>query len=164
MISAFKYQINQPLEDKLCEIYNSLGFDTQYRITVYTYTRGRFFSIGRYSKNTNFRKFGRIAIKDESEILFQAWEKGEMSSAIEIDTRRKMPSKRIVIKFLYEKNNNDSLKQKNKIGVVVFETTLKKSKKLNDGKLKKAVQIINDFLNEKMGIKQDLNIAIKEGL
>jgi hypothetical protein len=162
LISAFKYQISQPLEDKLFEIYESLRLDNQYRITVYTYTKGRFFSIARYAKNQHYKKFGRIAIGDRNELLFKAWEDGELNEAVSPDSNRKMPSCKIAIKYLYEKN--DINPQKDKIGVIVFETTNHRDSKLNNGKLKETVKIINDFMNESWNIKQDLNFAISEGV
>lgn len=162
LISSFKYQISQPLEDKLFEVYEELQFDNHYRITVYTYTAERFFSIGRYSKNTHYKKFGRIAIQDKSELLFKAWLEGELNEKIAVDSRRKMPSKKIVIKYLFEKN--ETTPQKDKFGVVVFETTKVNSKRLNNAKLNEAVKSINDFLNDNMAIKQDLNFAMEEGV
>jgi hypothetical protein len=36
--------------------------------------------------------------------------------------------------------------------------------KLNNGQLDKAVNKINLFLNDKMGIRQDLKFAIEEGV
>ena len=160
LISSFKYQISQPLEDKLYEVYNDLKFDNHYRITVYTYTKDRFFSIGRYSKNTHYKAFGRIAIKDKNELLFQAWHNGELNQKISPDKKRKMPSEKIAIKYLYEKN--ETTPHKDKFGVVVFETTQKNTKKLNNSQLNKAVKKINIFLNDSMGIRQDLNFAMKE--
>ena len=162
LISSFKYQISQPLEDKLYEVYNELKFDNHYRITVYTYTKDRFFSIGRYSKNTHYKSFGRIAIKDKNELLFQAWHNGELNKKISPDKRRKMPSEKIAIKYLYEKN--ELTPNKDKFGVVVFESTQKNTVKLNNGQLDKAVNKINLFLNDKMGIRQDLKFAIEEGV
>lgn len=162
LISSFKYQISQPLEDKLFEIYNELKFDNHYRITVYTYTKDRFFSIGRYSKNTHYKSFGRIAIKDKNELLFQAWHNGELNKKISPDRRRKMPSEKIVIKYLYEKN--ELTPNKDKFGVVVFESTIQNTKKFNNVQLDKAVDTINVFLNYNMGIRQDLNFAMEEGV
>jgi hypothetical protein len=162
LISSFKYQISQPLEDKLYEIYKDLKFDNHYRITVYTYTKDRFFSIGRYSNNTHYKAFGRIAIKDKSEVLFKAWYNGELNEKVSPQSSRKMPSERIAIKYLYEKNDNTP--DKDKFGVVVFETTQKNTKKLNNGNLDLAVKKINEFLNDKMGIKQDLKFAMEESV
>lgn len=162
LISSFKYQISQPLEDKLYEVYNELKFDNHYRITVYTYTKDRFFSIGRYSKNTHYKSFGRIAIKDKNELLFQAWHNGELNKTISPDKRRKMPSEKIAIKYLYERN--ELTPNKDKFGVVVFESTQKNTKKLNNSQLDNAVKTINIFLNDKMGIRQDLNFAIEQGV
>jgi uncharacterized FlaG/YvyC family protein len=162
LISSFKYQISKPLEDQLCAIYNDLNFNNHYRITVYTYTKGVFFSIGRYSKNTDYNNFGRIAIKNKNELLFTAWHNGEVNQEVSPDKQRKMPSQKIVIKYLYEKN--DRLPKKDKFGVVVFETTKKNTKHFNNGKLNEAAHQINSFINESIGIRQDLNFAIDEGV
>ena len=162
LISNFKYQISKPLEDKLYEVFNELTFDNKYRITVYTHTADRFFSIGRYSHNTSYKKFGRIAIKDKNEVIFQAWNDGEVSKKIKVDKERNMPSEKISIKYLYERNEKNP--NKDKFGVVVFETTQKNTNKLNNAKLDKAVKKINDFLNNTMDIKQDLSFAIEEGV
>lgn len=162
LISSFKYQISQPLEDKLYEVYNALKFDNHYRITVYTYTKDRFFSIGRYSKNSLYKQFGRIAIKNKNELIFRAWYNGELKETIKVDKSRKMPSEKIVIRYLYE--NNTQNPDKDKFGVVVFETTQKNTKKFNVEDLNKAVKSINIFLNESMGLRQDLNFAIAEEL
>ena len=72
LISNFKYQISKPLEDELCKVFKELKLDSQYRITVYTHTSDIFFSIGRYSENPSFKKFGRIAISDKNELIFRA--------------------------------------------------------------------------------------------
>ncbi|MGQ4002897.1 hypothetical protein QIW31_07635 [Francisellaceae bacterium CB299] len=162
LIGSFKYQISEPLENKLCEVYKKLGFDNKYRITVYTHTTDRFFSIGRYSKNENFRKFGRIAIRDKNELLFKAWNNGELLENISPDSRRKMPSKKIAINYLYEKNEQHP--DKNKFGVVVFETTNGRDSKLKDDNLQEHVQTINEFFHNSWNIKQDLSFATSEGL
>lgn len=73
-----------------------------------------------------------------------------------------MPSEKIAIKYLYEKN--ELTPNKDKFGVVVFESTQKNTVKLNNGQLDKAVNKINLFLNDKMGIRQDLKFAIEEGV
>jgi len=162
LISSFKYQISQPLEDKLYEIYNELNFDNRYRITVYTYTKKQFFSIGRYSANTHYKEFGRISIKNENEVLFDAWHNGELNKKVNPNSERKMPSEKIAIKYLYEKNEHSP--KKDKFGVVVFETTNSNTKKLNNGKLDSTVKNLNEFLNDNMGIRQDLNFAMQEDL
>lgn len=162
LISNFKYQISQPLEDKLYQLSNELTFDNKYRITVYTHTTDRFFSIGRYSQNTSYKKFGRIAIKDKDELISKAWHDGELIETIKPDNTRNMKSEKIAIKYLYEKNEYNP--KKDKFGVVVFETTHKTTKKFNSGKLDEAVKSINDFLNNTMDIRQDLNFAMKEGV
>jgi len=162
LISNFKYQISQPLEDKLYKLSKELTFDNKCRITVYTHTTDRFFSIGRYSQNTSYKKFGRIAIKDKDELIFRAWNNGELIEVIKPDKARNMKSEKIAIKYLYEKNEHHP--NKDKFGVVVFETTQKNTKKFNSAKLDVAVKSINDFLNNTMDIRQDLNFAMKEGL
>lgn len=162
LISAFKYQISQPLEDKLYEVFKNLKLNHQHRITVYTYTKGTFISIARYSENATYKSFGRISINDKSELLFKAWETKELNEIVAPDPKRKMPSKKIVIKYLYEKN--DTSPKKDKIGVIVFETINDKDSKFNNGKLNTAVDSINEFMNESWNVKQDLNFAIREGV
>ena len=73
-----------------------------------------------------------------------------------------MPSEKIAIKYLYERN--ELTPNKDKFGVVVFESTQKNTKKLNNSQLDNAVKTINIFLNDKMGIRQDLNFAIEQGV
>ena len=97
LISEFKYQISKPLEDKLYEIFRDLKFDGQYRITVYTHTAGRFFSIGRYSENPNYKKFGRIAIRDKNELIFKAWENEELTETVHPNQKLNMRSVKISI-------------------------------------------------------------------
>lgn len=162
LISSFKYQISEPLENKLFEVSKKLKFDNNYRITVYTYTKNRFFSIGRYSHNEEYRKFGRIAIRDQNELLFKAWQNGNLTQTLKPDVRRKMKSQKISIHYLYEKN--DELPEKNKFGVVVFETTNKKDKKFNNGNLDSCIKEISEFFHSSWNIRQDLNFAMQEGL
>lgn len=161
LISNFKYQISQPLEDVLCKAFRELKLNSQYRITVYTYTADRFFSIGRYSENSNFKKFGRIAIKDKNELIFKAWEYGELTEKIEPDKRLTMQSVKISIKFLYEKNEENP--KKDKFGIVVFETTKNKENRIDLVKLDKATETIQKYFDINWNIKQDLNFAIQEG-
>lgn len=162
LISSFKYQISEPLENKLFEVSKELKLDNNYRITVYTYTKNRFFSIGRYSHNEEYRKFGRIAIRDKNELLFKAWQSGNLTQTLKPDMRRKMKSQKISIHYLYEKN--DELPEKNKFGVVVFETTNRKDKKFNNGNLDNSIKEINNFFHNNWNIRQDLNFAMQEGL
>ncbi len=161
LIKRFKYQICGHLEDVL---FNSLKLfqlhtNAKYRVTVYTYTKGRFFSIGRFSQSPSYKEFGRIAIRDRNELLFQAWNNGELVKDLTPDPKRNMPSKKIAIKYLYV----DS-KLKDKFGVIVFETTNEHDSKLKNGNLEKMTLNINQYFFEKMNIRQDLNFAISEGL
>lgn len=162
LISNFKYQISKPLEDKLFEIFRDLRLDSHYRITVYTYTSGRFFSIGRYSENPNYKKFGRIAIRDTDEIIFKAWSGGELTEIIQADNRRNMKSVKISIRYLYEKNENSP--KKDRFGIIVFETTKRSESKINNGNLNNSVEKIQEFFNITWHIKQNLNFAIEEEL
>ena len=162
LISNFKYQISKPLEDKLFEVFQELKLDHRYRITVYTHTADRFFSIARYSNNESYKKFGRIAIKDKNEVIFEAWNNREFAKKVKVDVARNMPTEKISIKYLYVKNEDNP--NKDKFGVVVFETTQGNTKKLNSAKLDIEVKKINDFLNNTMDIKQDLRFAIEEGV
>lgn len=161
LIKRFKYQICGHLEDVL---FNSLKLfqlqtNVKYRVTVYTYTKGRFFSIGRFSQSPSYKEFGRIAIRDRNELLFEAWNNGELVKDLNPDPRRNMPSKKIAIKYLYVDD-----KLKDKFGVVVFETTNGHDSKLKNGNLEKMTLSINQYFFEKMNIRQDLNFAMSEGL
>lgn len=162
LISEFKYQISKPLEDKLYEIFRDLKFDGQYRITVYTHTAGRFFSIGRYSENPNYKKFGRIAIRDKNELIFKAWENGELTDTVQPNQKLNMRSVKISIKYLYEKN--ETTPRKDRFGIIVFETTKNKENKIKNGHLDSAVEKVQNFFNEQWHIKQNLNFAMQEGL
>ncbi|BDB67475.1 hypothetical protein Hc94105_1698 [Helicobacter cinaedi] len=166
MICAFKQQISGDLEDKLYDVYKTLGFGNTHRITVYTYTNNVFFSIGRYSANPSFSKFGRIKISDEKEMLFQMWKSGEEKvKTIGQDVERNMKSKKIGIFFLYAKNDNKP--NKDKFGVIVFESINKKDKILCDSnidKLREVTEEVNSYFYERWNIRQDLDIAIKEDL
>jgi hypothetical protein len=162
LISEFKYQISKPLEDKLYEIFRDLKFDGQYRITVYTHTAGRFFSIGRYSENPNYKKFGRIAIRDKNELIFKAWENEELTETVHPNQKLNMRSVKISIKYLYEKN--DTTPKKDRFGIIVFETTKNKENKIKNGNLDNAVEKVQNFFNEQWHIKQNLNFAMQEGL
>ncbi|MDA3078132.1 hypothetical protein OFO07_04225 [Campylobacter sp. JMF_06 NA1] len=162
LISDFKYQISQPLEDELCKIFRLLKLDTNYRITVYTYTSEIFFSIARYAENPNLKKFGRIAISNKEEMIFQAWNSGEMTKKISSDNKRNMKSVKISIKYLYEKN--DSNPKKDRFGIIVFETTKNKENKIDLENLDKVTQQIQDFFDNNWNIKQNLTTAYKEGL
>ena len=76
-----------------------------------------------------------------------------------------MQTKKIAILFLYAKN--DSLSNKDKFGVVVFESTNKKDEILcnaSKNKLQKAAKNINEYFHKTWNIRQDLNIAIREEL
>ncbi|WP_141089247.1 hypothetical protein, partial [Campylobacter concisus] len=128
LISNFKYQISKPLEDELCKVFKELKLDSQYRITVYTHTSDIFFSIGRYSENPSFKKFGRIAISDKNELIFRAWEQqGELIEKVKPNKTLMMKSVKIAVKFLYEKNEESP--KKDRFGIVVFETTKNKDNK-----------------------------------
>lgn len=162
LISSFKYQISKPLEDKLHDIYGKLNFNSNHRITVYTYTKGCFFSIARYSSNQNYTGFGRIAIASEEEFIFKVWNGENKCETLPGYEERKMPTKKICAHFLYEKNEDHP--EKDKIGLVVFESTLKINKQFNNGKFTEHVKDINSFINEHMEIKQDLNFAMQEDL
>lgn len=162
LISEFKYQISKPLEDKLYEIFRDLKFDGHYRITVYTHTSGRFFSIGRYSENPNYKKFGRIAIRDKNELIFRAWENGELTETVQPNQKLNMKSVKISIKYLYEKN--EVAPKKDRFGIVVFETTKNKENKIKNGNLDNAVEKIQKFFDEQWHIKQNLNFAMQEDL
>lgn len=166
LISAFKQQICAELENELCKTFRNLKLNHQHRITVYTYTKGVFFSIGRYSENTSLSKFGRIAIDNKEEILFKIWNNGEDEiRTMNPSKERNMKTKKIAIFFLYEKNDN--LSNKDRFGVVVFESTNKKDKILSDSKkneLQEAAKNINEYFYKSWNIKQDLNIAIREEL
>ncbi|MBF0898090.1 MAG: hypothetical protein HXK58_07370 [Campylobacter concisus] len=129
LISNFKYQISKPLEDELCKVFKELKLDSQYRITVYTHTSDIFFSIGRYSENPSFKKFGRIAISDKNELIFRAWEQqGELIEKVKPNKTLIMKSVKIAVKFLYEKNEESP--KKDRFGIVVFETTKNKDNKI----------------------------------
>lgn len=162
LISDFKYQISQPLEDELCKIFRLLKLDTNYRITIYTYTSEIFFSIGRYAENPNFKKFGRIAISNKEEIIFKAWNNGEMTEKLSSDNKRNMKSVKISIKYLYERNDNNP--KKDRFGIIVFETTKNKDNKIDLRNLNEATQQIQDFFDNNWNIKQNLTTAYKEGL
>lgn len=162
LISEFKYQISKPLEDKLFQVFRDLKFDGHYRITVYTYTAGRFFSIGRYSENPNYKKFGRIAIRDKNELIFKAWRNGEITDTVTPCEKLNMKSVKISIKYLYEKN--DITPKKDRFGIIVFETTNAKDRKIKNGDLDSAVETIQKFFDEQWHIKQNLAFAIEEGL
>lgn len=162
LISTFKYQISKPLEDKLHEIYQKLSFNSNHRITVYTYTKGCFFSIARYSSNQNYSSFGRIAIKSKDEFIFKVWNGENKCENLYVCSDRKMPTKKACAHFLYEKN--DTHPEKDRIGLVVFESIKSSDNKFNNGKFLEYVKEINSFINKHMEIKQDLNFAIQEGL
>jgi hypothetical protein len=162
LISSFKYQISKPLEDKLHDIYKKLNFNSNHRITIYTYTKGCFFSIARYSSNQNYTSFGRIAITSEDEFIFKVWNGENNCASLSDSKERKMPTKKICAHFLYEKNEVHP--EKDKIGLVVFESTLKAPKQFNNGKFSEHVKDINSFINEHMEIKQDLKFAMQEDL
>ena len=150
------------MEDELCKIFRLLKLDTHYRITVYTYTSEIFFSIGRYAENSNLKKFGRIAISDKEEIIFKAWNDGEITEKLSSDNKRNMKSVKISIKYLYEKN--DSNPKKDRFGIIVFETTKNKENKIDLKNLDEATQQIQDFFDNNWNIKQNLTTAYKEGL
>jgi len=162
LISSFKYQISKPLEDLLHNISKELGFTSRHRITVYTYTNGCFLSIARYSSNPDYTNFGRISIKDTNEFIFKVWSGEENCQTNKICSERKMPTQKICVHFLYEKN--DAHPTKDKVGLVVFESTEKKNKQFNNGKFTAQANKINEFMHENINIKQDLSLAIKEGL
>lgn len=162
LISNFKYQISKPLEDELCKVFKELKLDSQYRITVYTHTSDIFFSIGRYSENPSFKKFGRIAISDKNELIFRAWEQqGELIEKVKPNKTLIMKSVKIAVKFLYEKNEESP--KKDRFGIVVFETTKNKDNKIVPNNLEKATKIIQKFFDSNWNIKQDLNFATEEG-
>lgn len=162
LISNFKYQISKPLEDELCKVFKELKLDSQYRITVYTHTSDIFFSIGRYSENPSFKKFGRIAISDKNELIFRAWEQqGELIEKVKSNKTLMMKSVKIAVKFLYEKNEESP--KKDRFGIVVFETTKNKDNKIVPNNLEKATKIIQKFFDSNWNIKQDLNFATEEG-
>lgn len=161
LIKRFKYQICGHLESVL---FNSLKEfqlheDTKYRVTVYTYTKGRFFSIGRFSHSPSYKNFGRIAIRDQSELLFKSWNHGELIETVIPCEKRNMKSIKIAIRYLYETKD-----KKDKFGVIVYETTKKNDTKLKNGNLEKMTLNINQYFFEKMNIRQDLNFAMDEGL
>jgi hypothetical protein len=162
LISSFKYQISKPLEDELHAIFVELGLNSNHRITVYTYTNGCFFSIGRYSSNQNYTSFGRIAIDDKDEFIFKVWNGEANCDKLTIDKQRKMPTKKICAHFLYEKN--EAHPEKDRIGLIVFESTEGRNKQFNNGKFTEHIKRINTFIHENINIKQDLNFAIQEGL
>ena len=162
LISNFKYQISKPLEDELCKVFKELKLDSQYRITVYTHTSDIFFSIGRYSENPSFKKFGRIAISDKNELIFRAWEQqGELIEKVKPNKTLMMKSVKIAVKFLYEKNEESP--KKDRFGIVVFETTKNKDNKIFPNNLEKATKIIQKYFDSNWNIKQDLNFATEEG-
>ena len=161
LISNFKYQISKPLEDELCKVSKELELDSQYRISVYTHTSDRFFSIGRYSENPSFKKFGRIAIRDKNELIFKAWERGELIEKVKPNKKLVMKSVKIAVKFLYEKNKESP--KKDRFGIVVFETTKNKDNKIVLNNLEKATEIIQKYFDSNWNIKQDLNFATDEG-
>lgn len=162
LISNFKYQISKPLEDELCKVFKELKLDSQYRITVYTHTSDIFFSIGRYSENPSFKKFGRIAISDKNELIFRAWEQqGELIEKVKPNKKLVMKSVKIAVKFLYEKNEESP--KKDRFGIVVFETTKNKDNKIVPNNLEKATKIIQKYFDSNWSIKQDLNFATEEG-
>lgn len=162
LISNFKYQISKPLEDELCKVFKELKLDSQYRITVYTHTSDIFFSIGRYSENPSFKKFGRIAISDKNELIFRAWEQqGELIEKVKPNKTLMMKSVKIAVKFLYEKNEESP--KKDRFGIVVFETTKNKDNKIVPNNLEKATKIIQKYFDSNWNIKQNLNFATEEG-
>lgn len=162
LISNFKYQISKPLEDELCKVFKELKLDSQYRITVYTHTSDIFFSIGRYSENPSFKKFGRIAISDKNELIFRAWEQqGELIEKVKPNKTLMMRSVKIAVKFLYEKNEESP--KKDRFGIVVFETTKNKDNKIVPNNLEKATKIIQKYFDSNWSIKQNLNFATEEG-
>ena len=162
LISNFKYQISKPLEDELCKVFKELKLDSQYRITVYTHTSDIFFSIGRYSENPSFKKFGRIAISDKNELIFRVWEQqGELIEKVKPNKTLIMKSVKIALKFLYEKNEESP--KKDRFGIVVFETTKNKDNKIVPNNLEKATKIIQKYFDSNWNIKQDLNFATEEG-
>ena len=162
LISNFKYQISKPLEDELCKVFKELKLDSQYRITVYTHTSDIFFSIGRYSENPSFKKFGRIAISDKNELIFRSWEQqGELIEKVTPNKTLMMKSVKIAVKFLYEKNEESP--KKDRFGIVVFETTKNKDNKIVPNNLEKATKIIQKYFDSNWNIKQDLNFATEEG-
>ena len=162
LISNFKYQISKPLEDELCKVFKELKLDGQYRISVYTYTADRFFSIGRYSENPKFKRFGRIAIRDKNELIFKAWEQqGELIEKVKPNKKLMMKSVKIAVKFLYEKNEESP--KKDRFGIVVFETIKNKDNKIVSNNLARATEIIQKYFDSNWNIEQDLNFATDEG-
>jgi hypothetical protein len=161
LIVHFKHQICKPLETVIFNSLKTQGLseNTKYRVTIYTYTHGRFFSIGRFSANPSYQKFGRIAIRDKNELLFKAWNDGELIEDVSPCDKRNMKSVKIAIRYLYE-----TAERKDKFGVIVYETINKKDSKLKNGNLDSMTNGINEYFFEKMNIRQDLNFAMNEEL
>jgi len=159
LLDTLKYQISGSWNEQLRTITKELKFDNKYRITVYLRTFNKFLSFARHSNNPEFSKYGRSYIDNKDEYIYHAWANGEGISEIDNpDNIRNMPSRKIGVFYLY--TNDES----NKFGIVVFETTDKKSKLLIKTKLKEATHKINKNINESLEIKPDISIAMKEGL
>jgi hypothetical protein len=157
----------------------------EYRISLYVHDKDHFMLLSRYSDNPEFSKVGRSIYPDSQGILGLAWQKGEYCAdsfpdpSVEENLWIEMQKKRGGIK---DENIPKHFKmksreyfacalrepqEKNKIAVLVLESTLNKS--LNLKKVRKLIkspkgEVLNELLVQYKRYSPQASFAKKAGL
>ncbi len=72
LVKAYRSFISGYFDDELRDIFNSLEYSEEERLTLFLYSssQNKFYSVGRYSKSAKFNKLGRYVIDDEREYVY----------------------------------------------------------------------------------------------
>lgn len=72
LVKAYRSFISGYFDDELRDIFNSLKYSEEERLTLFLYSssQNKFYSVGRYSKSAKFNKLGRYVIDDEREYVY----------------------------------------------------------------------------------------------
>ena len=166
-VKSYRSFLSGYIDDKLKELSNKLEFNESDRITVFLFSSSlnKFFSIGRYSLSSNYKKVNRYIIENKKEYLYAVLnENDHYSKSPSINNKfwhfgkkykRNMESNDMFGIALFDKE------RQNKTGVVVFqsmnENIYTKKKKLHN-KLVDEVKLLNSEIN-KMNINPNTIIS-----
>lgn len=149
-IKQYRGFLSSGIDEKLKEIFESLGLNEDFRVTVFLYssTLNKFFSVGRYASAPKYNQEGRYIIDNQKEYVFQVLnDETHYKKAPKIHNgflgKRKMQSKSMFGVPLWDD------KHMNKIGVVVYQSMKEKTFRTKDVRSQfiKQTKDINSLIN-----------------
>lgn len=154
-VKSYRSFLSGYIDDKLKDLSNDLERTESDRVSVFLYSSSanKFFSIGRYSHSSRYKKVGRYIIENKNEYLFSVLnDKEHYSKSPNISNKfwqngknkRNMESKDMFGVSLYDKQ------RQNKIGVVVFQS-------LEENVYTKQKRLHNKILSEVKKLNLEIN-------